>query len=240
MYTVVIIDDNPWAITDIRQTFDFEHRSFTVTGEFGSAEAALPMILQTPPDLILTDIRMEDMNGLQLAKTLREKGINSLIVLISGYEQFEYAQEALRYEIFDYMVKPLDDRRVEELMNRVRTALRKDGDARPDGGSLGTTLDAVIRYVEENYMRNITLIDAAEKVYVNKNYLSELFSRKMGVTFTQYKNKVRIRHACEMIDSGVRSMTEIAMAVGFESSSRFSKVFRQYKGMKPQDYMRKR
>lgn len=236
-FHAVIIDDNPWAIADIRQTFDFERWSFSVTGEFNSAESALPFILQTQPDLILTDIRMEKMNGLDLSRVLREKDIKSLIVLISGYEQFDYAQLALRYDIFDYLLKPLDDTVTKELMQRILRRLNQQY-PRPSVGAQNSTLDAAMLYIEQHYMHDISLNDVAEKIYINKNYLSELFSKKLGVTFSQYKNSVRIRHACEMMDRGCRNMAEIATSVGFDSSSRFSKVFRQHMGMKPQEYRR--
>lgn len=237
MFHAVIIDDNPWAIADIRQTFDFEHWSFFVTGEFNSAENALPFILQTQPDLILTDIRMEKMSGLDLSKVLREKDVKSLIVLISGYEQFDYAQLALRYDIFDYLLKPLDDTVTKELMQRIQKRLNEKC-PRPGIGAQNNNLDAAMIYIEHNYMYDISLNDVAEQIFINKNYLSELFSKKLGVTFSQYKNGVRIRHACEMMDHGYWNMTEIAIAVGFDSSSRFSKVFRQHMGMKPQEYSR--
>ncbi len=236
-FHVVIIDDNPWAIADIRQTFNFESWSFFVTGEFRSAESALPFILQTHPDLIFTDIRMEKMSGLDLSKVLREKDIKSLIVLISGYEQFDYAQLALRYDIFDYLLKPLDDTLTKELMQRIQKRL-KEQYPRPGVGTQNNALDAAIAYIEQHYMHDISLNDVAERIFINKNYLSELFSKKIGITFSQYKNSVRIRHACEMMDHGYSNMTEISIAVGFDNSSRFSKVFRQHIGMNPQEYRR--
>lgn len=235
MYSAVIIDDNPWAIADIRQTFAFDRRNFAVVGEFGSAESALPFLLQSPPDLILTDIRMENMSGLDLSRELRDNGVRSMIVLISGYEQFDYAQLALRYDVFDYLLKPLDDSTVEELMGRIMKRLSGFGSA-VSATEKNSTLDAAVRYIEKNYACDISLNDVADAIFINKNYLSELFSKKLGVTFTQYKNSVRIRRACEMMDSGSRNMSEIALAVGFDSSSRFSKVFRQHMGMKPQEY----
>lgn len=240
MYTAVIIDDNPWAISDIRQTFAFEKRGFEVMGEFGSAEAALPALLENPPDLILTDIRMENMNGLELSATLRDKGVKSMIVLISGYEQFDYARQALRCDVFDYLLKPIDDAAVEDLMLRVIKRLGENEDAAGPNGPKNSSLEAALSYIEKHYAQDITLGELADCIYINKNYLSELFSKKLGVTFTQYKNSVKIRHACELLDAGNRNMTEIAMTVGFDSGSRFSKVFRQHMGMKPQEYQKRR
>jgi YesN/AraC family two-component response regulator len=158
-------------------------------------------------------------------------------VLISGYEQFDYAQLALRYDIFDYLLKPLDDTVTKELMQRILKRLNEKY-PRPGVGAQNNTLDAAMVYIEQHYMYDISLNDVAEQVFINKNYLSELFSRKLGVTFSQYKNSVRIRHACEMMDHGSWNMAEIAISVGFDSSSRFSKVFRQHMGMKPQEYRR--
>ena len=238
MFSVVIVDDNPWAVVDIRQTFDFERWGFTVAGEFESAESALPFIQHAPPDLILTDIRMENMSGLDLSRVLREPGVRSLIVLISGYERFDYAQLALRYDVFDYVLKPLDDAVTQELMGRVVEKLSSQGGA-PVHSAQNDSLDAAVRYIEAHYAQDISLSDVSRQIYLNKNYLSELFSKKLGVTFTQYKNSVRIRHACELLDGGAGSITEVAMRVGFESSSRFSKVFRQQMGMTPQEYRRR-
>ena len=238
MYTVVIIDDNPWAIADIRQTFAFEKRGFEVAGEYSSAEAALPALLEAPPDLILTDIRMENMSGLDLTGLLRDKGIKSLVVLISGYEQFDYALRAIRSDVFDYLLKPIDDAVVEDLMLRVAKKLDEVSESIRPHNPMNSTLEAALGYIEEHYTQDITLGELADCIYINKSYLSELFSKKLGVTFTRYKNGVKVRHACELMDAGSRNMTEIAMAVGFDSSSRFSKVFRQIMGMKPQDYQK--
>lgn len=234
MYTVICIDDNPWILDDIRRTFDFAANGFEVAGEFTCAEDALPAILSLRPDLIISDIRMGQMSGLDLAGICREQGLDSIIVLLSGYERFDYAQAALRYQVFDYLLKPIDDHRVKELMERIRHTLhRKTAAAAPD------TTDPfrkITDYIEAHYSQSISLNDVADHVHMNRTYVSELFTRRAGMSFPQYKAQVRIRHACDMIERGKTSMTDIAFAVGFESLSRFSRVFSQIKGVSPQQY----
>lgn len=234
MYTVITIDDNPWILDDIRRTFDFSSNGFEVAGEFTSAEDALPAILSIRPDLIVSDIRMGKMSGLDLAGILRENGVDSIIVLLSGYERFDYAQTAFRYQVFDYLLKPIDDSRVQELMERILNALREKTPSPVPGTK--DVFEQITDYIEANYSHSIFLGDVADLVHMNRTYVSELFTRNAGMSFPQYKAQVRIRHACEMIEQGGQSMTDIAFAAGFESLSRFSRVFSQIKGMSPQQY----
>lgn len=237
MYHVALVDDDRWALKDIRQTFAFERYGFEIVGEYLSAEEALPELIEKKPELIVSDIRMETASGLDMARMCRENGLQSLIVLVSGYEKFEYAQEALRHGVFDYLLKPLQDQAVRELMARIIFALGDSEDQPPEAFG-DDSLGLAMRYIGEHYQASLSLETVAGALFINKNYLSELFSKKLGMTFTQYKNKLRIRHAKQLIASGKSSMTEISLLVGFDSSSRFSKVFRLYEGITPQDYRR--
>lgn len=234
MYTVITIDDNPWILDDIRRTFDFASNGFEVAGEFTSAEEALPVILSIRPDLIVSDIRMGKISGLDLAGICRENGLDSIIVLLSGYERFDYAQTAIRHQVFDYLLKPIDDSRVQELMERILSALHEKAPASKPGTN--DTFRQITDYIEAHYGQSISLNDVADLVHMNRTYVSEFFTRNAGMSFPQYKAQVRIRHACEMIEQGGQSMTDIAFAAGFESLSRFSRVFSQLKGMSPQQY----
>ncbi|MDR0896690.1 MAG: helix-turn-helix domain-containing protein [Oscillospiraceae bacterium] len=235
MYRVVIVDDDRWALADIRQTFAFESRGFQIAGTYPSAEEALPAILALKPDLIVSDIRMARQSGLHMARAVRENGLESVIVLVSGYEQFDYAQEALRYGVFAYLLKPLQDDEVADVMARVALKLAGQEPAPADVFS-DDSLGRAMRYIAEHYASSLPLEAVAGALFINKNYLSDLFSKKLGMTFTHYKNAVRIRHAKQLMDQGVTSLTEISATVGFDSPSRFSKVFRQLEGVSPQQY----
>ena len=232
MFRVVLIDDDRWALKDIRKTSDFERFGFQVEGEYVSAEEAFDAILLFPPDLIISDIRMEKSSGLDMVKWLREKQNQSLVIIVSGYDRFDYAQEALRQGVFDYLLKPLDDAQVYLLMERVVDKLSKEKAPSYSNDVFGR----VVQYVDEHYNISLPLDWVAEQFYMNKNYLSELFYKRMNMTFTQYKNKVRIDHAKQLMVHSAMSITEIAYTVGFNSSSRFSKVFRQTTGVSPRYY----
>lgn len=235
MYKTVIMDDDKWALTDIRQTFNFEAHGCQVVGEFSSAEEGLPAILALQPDLIVSDICMAQKSGLDMARICRDRGLSAEIILVSGYERFQYAQEAMRHGVFAYLLKPLQDSEVQDAMARVTQKLEGQ-QAEQYPVFMDDSLGRAMRYINEHYMESLPLENVAAALFVNKNYLSDLFSKKLSLTFTQYKNTVRIRKAKQFIDQGSGNLTEIAAAVGFDSSSRFSKVFRQIEGLSPQQY----
>ena len=244
MRTVILIDDDIWALADMRETFHFDRYGFEIAGEYRSAEEAVRALETAAPDLIVSDICMSAGSGLDLAALCAEKYPDTVIILVSGHERFDYAREAIRQGVFAYLLKPLLDSEVTQTMERLlkqwpapKAAPEKEPADAPASDSL---VGRAMHYIEAHYNVSLPLETVAGALYVNKNYLSDLFSRSLGMTFTQYKNTVRINHAKELIRRGGLSMTEIAEKTGFDSPSRFSKVFHQIEGVSPQQYLTKK
>ncbi len=237
MRTVILIDDDIWALADMRETFHFDRYGFEIVGEYQSAEDGVSALEKYRPDLVVSDICMSAGTGLDLAALCTEKYPDTVVILVSGHERFDYAQEAIRQGVFAYLLKPLLDCEVEQTMERL---LKQLPESKP--GLSGTTapdslVGRAVNYIDEHYNVSLPLEAVADALYVNKSYLSDLFSKTVGMTFTQYKNTVRIHHAKELIRTGGYSMIEIAQMTGFDSSSRFSKVFHQIEGLSPQQYL---
>lgn len=243
MRTVMLIDDDIWALADMRETFHFDRYGFEITGEYRSAEEAVSAMEKAAPDLIVSDICMSAGSGLDLAALCAEKYPDTVMILVSGHERFDYAREAIRQGVFAYLLKPLLDSEVAQTMERLlrqwpapETAPETELFGAPAADSI---VGRAMSYIEEHYDVSLPLETVAGVLYVNKSYLSDLFSKSLGMTFTQYKNTVRISHAKELIRKGRFSMTEIARMTGFDSPSRFSKVFHQIEGISPQQYQNK-
>ena len=124
MYKVVIIDDEPRIRRGIAHCMPWEKMGFALSGEAANGVEALELIRSVRPDLVITDIRMPDMDGLNLISMVHKEGIPSLFIVISGYAEFEYAQRALRYGVTDYILKPVDE---EQLSQSVQNCLRQLG-----------------------------------------------------------------------------------------------------------------
>lgn len=119
MYSVIIIDDEPWAIKGIRNAFNWQKYGFEITGQFTSVYKAIEFMDKERPDLVFTDIRMPEISGLDLMRLTKERGIDSEFVIVSGFSEFAYAQEALRYGALDYCLKPMDIETADPLIEKL-------------------------------------------------------------------------------------------------------------------------
>jgi len=119
MNSVIIIDDEPWAIKGIRNAFDWNKYGFEITGQFTSAHKAFEFICKERPDLVFTDIRMPEISGLDLIRMTKEEGLDVEFVIVSGFAEFAYAQEALRHGALDYFLKPIDIEMADPLIEKL-------------------------------------------------------------------------------------------------------------------------
>lgn len=123
MYRVVILDDEPWVVKGIRNTFKWDDYGFEVIAEATDPLAAFDIIVEKKPDAVLTDIRMPEVSGIELMKMSREQGISAEFVIISGIADFQYAQESIRLGCFDYLLKPLQFKDADILLERLGSQL---------------------------------------------------------------------------------------------------------------------
>lgn len=235
MKKVILVDTNPADRMDMRESFRFERYGFEIVGEYTSAQSAIAAVDSDPPDLILSEIDLPDISGLAFTDYVHEKHPNLPVVLVTGERDFELARKAIRVGAFAYVLKPLLETETVDVMDSV--ILKLDRSSRSEQENYPDDLiGRAMSYIEEHYNTSLPLDEVATALFVNKNYLSDAFSKKSGMTFTTYKNTIRVQHAKHLIQQGNHSMSEIAMVIGFDSSSRFSKVFRQLEGMTPQQY----
>jgi AraC-like DNA-binding protein/DNA-binding NarL/FixJ family response regulator len=101
------VDDEPWALRGVRDVFPWELLGAEVIGAFSDSGQAFEQLLHKRPDIVVTDIKMPGMSGLEIIRYARECGIDSEFIIVSGYDDFSYAQQAIRYGVFAYLLKPL-------------------------------------------------------------------------------------------------------------------------------------
>lgn len=123
---VVLIDDEAAVKKKLHMLVDSDHPAFQIIGEANDGLEGLALIERTNPDLVITDIRMPVMDGLTLVKTMRERSIETEVIIVSGYDTFDYARQALRYGVKDYLLKPISARDVAAIFNQVEEKIRKE------------------------------------------------------------------------------------------------------------------
>lgn len=123
MYQLFIADDEAIIREGIKCLLDYEALGFSITGEASGGDAAYQEILSKQPDVVLLDIRMPGMSGLDVIREARTQGFKGKIIILSGYSDFKYAQEAIRYGVQYYLTKPIDEDELQEILISVKSQL---------------------------------------------------------------------------------------------------------------------
>lgn len=151
MLRMVIVDDEPWAALGLSEIIDWNKAGFEIISIVYSGKQALNIILQEKPDIVFTDIRMKGMSGLQLVAAVQAIGINDCkFVLVSAYEDFAAAQEALKLGAFGYITKPLDPEEIQDIACRLRDSINKER------GPLFLSLSQIPPFREEDAIKRIS------------------------------------------------------------------------------------
>lgn len=196
---------------------------------------ALDIIYKYKPDLMITDVQMPYKDGLTVMKEAKAAGICPKTIILSGYDEFQYAQKAVRYGAVDYLLKPC---RQTEILKKLEELLEDTGD-QEDVLHLNRLVGSAMDFINENYMKDLNLTFLAEQVGVTTGYLSTLFSQTLDCGFVDYLNKVRIERACNYLFNSQLKTYEVAYKVGFRDEKYFAKVFKRVTGVNPSQYRKK-
>lgn len=126
MYKAIIVDDEYLIRESLKKTIDWSEMGVCLEGEASNGRDALQLIQEVHPDIVLTDIRMPIMNGIELAIQIKKMHENIRIIFISGYDDFSYAQQALKIGVEDYVLKPIDNKKVLECILKVVTSIEEE------------------------------------------------------------------------------------------------------------------
>lgn len=147
LYSILLADDEEEVRKGIIRKIDWENLGFQVVGDAENGEEALEKIEQLKPDVVMTDIRMPYMDGLTLAKRIRQKYPSTRILIFSGYDDFEYAQQAIKLNVTEYILKPVNVEELTEILNRVRENLNEEIEQRRN-----------IRRIRESYQNSLPIL----------------------------------------------------------------------------------
>ena len=231
MIKVMLVEDEVGTRNLHRIIVNWEEFHMKIVGEAQNGREALFRMQEEMPDLVVTDIKMPIMDGIALAEEIMEKYPAVKVIIVTAYDDFKYAQKALRAGAVDFILKPLKRQEVKDALLRVGRQIETVEEGAKD------VIDQIRDYMEENYAQSsLSLSKVAEKYYLNSSYLSRTFRKKTGVPFVEYLNKIRIKHACDYLKSGNWKVYEIAEKVGIPNPDYFGRCFRKYMGISVNDY----
>ena len=236
MYKLIMVDDEEKIVGGMAQLFPWQNIGFEVVEVFTSARKALEYIETHPVDVVMTDIEMPDMNGLELSRRLMDYP-NIEKVFFSSDSNYEYFRTALQNGVADYRLKPVDYSALLECFEKIRARLDARGhvsEEKPKAYYDQIVYD-VQQYLKEHY-RTATLEEAATKVSLSPAYLSRVFKEKSGESFSELLLRTRMEKACELLADIQYKSYDIAYYVGYDNPKNFSRAFKAYYGVSPSEY----
>lgn len=240
--TVLIVEDEPRARRGLKNIIQNVAKKSEIIGEVGNGKIALEMILAYAPEVVITDIRMPQMDGLSLLKAVRARGLNTKFVIISAYEEFDYAKQAISLGVVDYLVKPVMPDDVRKLFVKLETCHESNWtmeggkmcDEYPDAHPL---VKRALRIIEESYSTKLSQTDIANTLGITAEYFSYIFAKNIGQNFSKFIKTYRIKKAIEILEKDKTKKNEIADMTGFSDSKYFSKCFKEETGENVSEYI---
>ncbi len=221
---------------------------YQLAGAATNGPMALDMIMSLDPDVVLTDIRMPMMDGIEVAAQARAQGLRTEFVIISGYADFDYARRSIKLNVVDYLLKPVTREDVEKALIQVKERMKgrgkekqaQHGQWREKFPDAHPTVIQALERIEANYSRQLNRKDMAQKLEITPEYFSYLFTKSTGKTFSDFLKHYRIERARALLDSGECLKSEVPERVGFTDPRYFNQVFKAVTGMTVSEYLSKR
>ncbi len=235
---VLLVDDEIMIREGFKRLFDWEAHDCEVVGEAADGMEALAKIDMLQPDIVIMDINIPIMSGLKVIQLCRIKHPKTAFVIVSGYDDFSYCQQALRLQITDYILKPVNYEEFGSCIDNLKISLYENRVVNEPMQQEERTINGLTRYMQEHLSEEITLSVLAEEFHLNAQYISQLFKNEIGVGFFAYLTNIRLEKAKKLLLSTALPIADVAEQSGYGDYRVFTKVFKKAEGITPSQYRR--
>ena len=233
---VLLVDDEIIIRQGFRQLFDWEAHDCEVVGEAADGMEALSQIDALNPDIVTMDINIPIMNGLKVIQLSRMKHPETAFIIVSGYDDFAYCREALRLQITDYILKPVDYEEFGVCIDNLKIAMFQKKASLESDGQDERIINKIVRFVQSHLAEEISLSVLAEEFHFSTQYVSQLFKNEIGVNFLTYLTNIRMEKAKKLLLNTDLPIAEISEQSGYGDYRVFTKVFKKSEGVTPSQY----
>jgi two-component system response regulator YesN len=235
---ILVVEDEVRTRMGLCKLISSMDDSYELVGEAEDGYEGMVMIKRLQPDVVITDIRMPKLDGLQMISNIRDCNMEVLFIILSGYAEFEYAQKGISLGVEEYLLKPITVSKLKETMNRIKDRFsQKSEETVEEASKYSPFVSAIITDIEENYSQKISLEDYAEKFKMTPEYISRIFSKELGVTFSNYLTEIRINKAKKLLIDKNYKIYEVACMVGYNDVQYFCRVFKKVSGVSAKEYV---
>lgn len=247
---VILVDDEYLIRNLIRIRIDWEKNGLEIIGEANGAEEAMELLDLYRPDIVFTDICMSNIDGIEFSRMAFEKHPDLKIVIITGYDEFEYARESIKLGISDYILKPIRAQELLKTIEKLKKTIAKERSVmmKSEDSSLGkeqvlhntksgTLVQNVIAYIQDNLDNpDLNVNEVAGEFHMSAGHLGRILKQETGETFVSCLTNIRIQRARELLKHTDLKSYSIGMQVGITDPHYFSILFKKITGMSVNEF----
>lgn len=235
----------PWKKIGIEEVYEAEN-----------GIVAKEILQKDNVDIVISDIKMPGMTGLQLSEYVKEYNLDMAVILLTGFSDFTFAQQAIRNEVFDYMLKPIHPKDIMNTVSSVMTRLKqrryqekvvREYETQADSVNLGDQIYHhfgnvneqtmnILQDMSSSFTQDISLNSIAEKYHFLVAYLSRMIKKETGYSFSEILNSMRLTEAVWLLQEDNVKIGLVCEKAGFRDSRYFSQVFKKVFGCSPGEF----
>lgn len=244
MYRVILVDDERLILEGLSKVVRWADFGCKVVGTAQDGQEGLALIQTQKPNIVISDIRMPNMDGLTMLAALHSEFPRMQLTVLTAYRDFDYARRAINLGVCRYLLKPS---KMDELHEAIRTMTARldalpapeesaDDSASEPGDAGSFIVRGALDYMREHCIEHISLASVAASVYVSQWHLSKLINRHTGQSFLELLNVMRIDRAKTLLADPSMRVHTIAEEVGYNDVAHFSKSFKKVTGKTPGEF----
>lgn len=243
MLKVLVVDDETVVRRGIVLGVDWAAMGCVVVGEATNGEEGIAAVERYSPNLIITDVRMPRMDGIEMMNRLRTQGCRAHVIVLTAYSDFSYARSALQFGADDYLLKPFRDQELVAAIDRVRQKEQELTTLTPQNilplvkGDKSKYVLQALSYIGEHYSdQDISITTISQHLGVSEGHLSHVFKKETSYTVIGYLTQYRVHTAMKLLQDCRYKVYEVAEMVGYRDVAYFSSTFKKLAGVSPSEY----